>query len=196
MDQLAMIRALKVSHVQGYIYDEGIPNEDVLAHLTDGEWNIEPTGPEHQRHDRQAMFRTIGAVHDEHYYQVVLRNLSRSGAMIEGLDDVPVGTQFVLDFGEGQLVVATVKRTVDEKQGVQFETPLVDDGNGGLCTRHRVSSYAVAEAGLPRFVGQFLPDQKALSDLGAIKLPSFSSKRDWMKQGPSAGHEPKGSEAA
>jgi len=187
MDQLAMIRALKVSHVQGYIYDEGIPNEDVIAHLTDGDWTIEPTGPQHQRHDRQAMYRTIGAVHDEHYYQVVLRNLSRSGAKIEGLMDVPVGTQFVLDFGEGQLVVATVQRAEDGMQGVQFETPLVEDGHGGLCTRHRVSPYAVAEAGLPRFVGQYLPDPQALSDVGGIKLPSFSSKRDWMKQGGQSG---------
>ena len=187
MDQLAMIRELKVSHVQGYIYDEGLTNEEVLTRLAGGAWTIEPSGPERQRHDRQAMYRTIGAVHDEHYYQVVLRNLSRSGAMIEGLMEVPVGTQFVLDFGEGQLVVATVRRTVDERQGVQFETPLVDDGHGGLCTRHRVSPYAVAEAGLPRFVGQYLPDPQALSDVGAIKLPSFSSKRDWMKQGASAG---------
>ena len=115
-------------------------------------------------------------------------NLSRSGAMIEGLIDVPDGTKFVLDFGEGQLVVATVKRSMNDRQGVQFETPLVEDGHGGLCPRHRVSPYAVAEAGLPRFVGQYLPDPQALSEMGAIKLPSFSSKRDWMKQGASAGN--------
>ena len=196
MDQLAMIRQLRVSHVQGFVYDKGLPNEDVISHLANGSWVIEPTGPQHQRHDRQSMYRTIGAVHDEHYYQVVLRNLSRSGAMIEGLMDVPTGTQFVLDFGEGQLVVATVQRTVDEKQGVQFEAPLVDDGHGGLCTRHRVSPYAVSEAGLPRFVGQYLPDKKALSDVGGIKLPSFSSKRDWMKKGQQASESARGNKAA
>jgi hypothetical protein len=33
--------------------------------------------------------------------------------------------------------------------GVEFETPLVSDGAGGLCTRHRASPYALAAAGMP-----------------------------------------------
>ena len=33
--------------------------------------------------------------------------------------------------------------------GVEFEIPLVNDGAGGLCTRHRVSPYALAAAGMP-----------------------------------------------
>ena len=32
---------------------------------------------------------------------------------------------------------------------VEFETPLVSDGAGGLVTRHRVSPYALAAAGMP-----------------------------------------------
>ena len=75
--------------------------------------------------------------------------LLRIGAMIEGLLDVPTGTQFVIDLGEGQLVVATVRRSQDATQGVEFETPLINDGDGGLCTRHRVSPYALAAAGMP-----------------------------------------------
>jgi len=34
-------------------------------------------------------------------------------------------------------------------QGLEFEQPLVDDGAGGLCTRHRVSPYVLAQAGMP-----------------------------------------------
>ena len=33
--------------------------------------------------------------------------------------------------------------------GIEFESPLVNDGAGGLCTRHRVSPYALAAAGMP-----------------------------------------------
>jgi hypothetical protein len=33
--------------------------------------------------------------------------------------------------------------------GLEFETSLVDDGAGGLCTRHRVSPYVMAAAGMP-----------------------------------------------
>ena len=37
---------------------------------------------------------------------------------------------------------------LDAMIAVEFETPLVSDGAGGLCTRHRVSPYALAAAGL------------------------------------------------
>ena len=63
----------------------------------------------------------------------------KTGAFIEGLLGVPVDTGLVLDLGAGQLVVCTVTRSQDAQIAVEFETPLVSDGAGGLCTRHRVS---------------------------------------------------------
>ena len=69
--------------------------------------------------------------------------------MIEGLLDVPLGTQVVLDLGGGQLAVATVRRSKGSMQGVEFETPLISDGAEGLCTRHRVSPYQIEAAGRP-----------------------------------------------
>ena len=54
-----------------------------------------------------------------------------------------------LDLGEGQLAVCKVRRSQDATQGVEFETPLVSDGSDGLCTRHRISPYALAAAGMP-----------------------------------------------
>jgi hypothetical protein len=69
--------------------------------------------------------------------------------MIEGLLDVPVGTDLVIDLGEGQLAVGTVRRSQDASQGIEFETPLISDGADGLCTRHRISPYALASAGMP-----------------------------------------------
>ncbi|MDG2004114.1 MAG: EAL domain-containing protein [Novosphingobium sp.] len=180
-DQLEMIRELKVSHVQGYIYSQPQTNEDFVGHLQDGSWVIEPEGLPFHRQDRFAMYRTIGTVHEDHYYSVVLRNLSKTGALIEGLREVPLGTEFVLDFGEGQLMVSVVRRMGLESQGVEFETPLVDDGNGGLCTRHRVSPYHLAMAGLPSFVGEYRPEDFAEMQTGKIQIPAFSSKQDWLK---------------
>ena len=66
-----------------------------------------------------------------------------------GLLGVPEGTELVLDLGSGQLAVCSVIRSRDAMIGVEFETPLVNDGEGGLCTRHRVSPYALAAAGMP-----------------------------------------------
>ena len=78
-----------------------------------------------------------------------LRNLSKTGAKVEGLLDVPVGTDVVLDLGGGQLAVATVRRSEGYSQGVEFETQLISDGADGLCTRHRVSPYQIEAAGRP-----------------------------------------------
>ncbi|MEM6586007.1 MAG: GGDEF domain-containing protein, partial [Pseudomonadota bacterium] len=58
-------------------------------------------------------------------------------------------TQFVIDLGGGQLAVATVIRTNGDIQGLEFEQSLIEDGSGGLCTRNRVSPYALAAAGAP-----------------------------------------------
>lgn len=80
---------------------------------------------------------------------MVLRNLSKTGALIDGLLHVPLGTQVVLDLGSGQLAVATVKRSEGYSQGLKFETPLVSNGADGLCTRHRVSPYQIEAAGRP-----------------------------------------------
>ena len=45
--------------------------------------------------------------------------------------------------------VCSVSRSEEAQIAVEFETPLVNDGAGGLCTRHRVSPYALAAASLP-----------------------------------------------
>ncbi|KTE31731.1 diguanylate phosphodiesterase [Sphingopyxis sp. HIX] len=163
LDQLDLIRKLNVSHVQGYVYSKSVSNAELLGHAETGHWMIEPAGPARQRNDRFQMFRKVGAVHDNYRYTVVMRNLSATGAFIEGIMNVPLGTQFVIDFGEGQLVTATVRRSKNHQQGIQFEQSMVSDGNGGLCTRHRVSPYLIAAA----------------SQQAGIALPNFTTTSDW-----------------
>ncbi|HEV2597230.1 EAL domain-containing protein [Sphingopyxis sp.] len=165
LDQLDLIRKLNVSHVQGYVYSKPVPQAELLEHAEAGSWTIKPAGPARQRNDRFSLFRKVGAVHDNHRYNVVIRNLSATGAFIEGILDVPVGTRFVIDFGEGQLVTATVRRSMKHQQGVEFEQTMVSDGNGGLCTRHRVSPYLIAAA--------------AQQTDSALALPSFTTTSDW-----------------
>jgi hypothetical protein len=121
----------------------------LLERLREGKLKYEPKGPAKYRADRKTVFRRIGLIHEDSRYKVVMRNLSKTGAMIEGLLDVPVGLQIVLDLGGGQLAVATVRRSRGSMQGVEFETPLISDGSDGLCTRHRVSPYAIEAAGRP-----------------------------------------------
>ena len=112
-------------------------------------FRIEPSGPDRHRPERRSVFRRIGIIHDDHRYEAVMRDLSKTGARIEGLMGVPEGTGLVLDLGGGQLVVSVVTRSQDATLGIEFEAPLVSDGAGGLVTRHRVSPYALAAAGMP-----------------------------------------------
>lgn len=146
---LDKLKRAGVDTIQGYVFAEAMDADAVEIAIANGDWTIAPTDAGSQRASRRTVFRKIGLIHLDQYYEVTLRNLSRSGAMIQGLEDVPVNTQFVLDFGGGQLAVATVKRVMDDTQGVEFEQELVDDGAGGLVTRNRVSPYALAAAGLP-----------------------------------------------
>ena len=126
------------------------------------------------------MLRKVGLIHEDHRYDVMMRNLSATGTMIEGLLDVPVGTQFVVDFGEGQLAVANVRWSEDSFQGLEFEHPLVDDGLDGLCTRHRVSPYLLAAAGMP--LAALPPGQYPLvGQGGSFSLPRFQQVDDRLK---------------
>ena len=149
IELLDLVVACGVAQVQGYVFSDALDKEQLDKALKGGTWHIEPLASGSQRASRRTVFRKVGLIHEDHYYEVTMRNLSRSGCMIEGLRDVPLGEQFVVDFGGGQLAVATVKRASEDTQGLEFEQELVDDGAGGLCTRHRVSPYELAAVGAP-----------------------------------------------
>ncbi|QDM40205.1 EAL domain-containing protein [Altererythrobacter sp. TH136] len=148
-DQLEVVRSRGAELVQGWIFAKAMPQHQVLQNIRSGEFKIEPSGPDKHRPDRRSMFRRIGIIHGDHRYDAVIRDLSKTGAFVEGLVGVPLDTALVLDLGGGQLVVCKVLRSEGAQLGVEFETPLVSDGAGGLCTRHRVSPYALAAASLP-----------------------------------------------
>ena len=173
MDELELVRERGATNIQGWIYSRAVPQEEVLAKLASGDFSYKPTGPDRHRAERRTLFRSVGVIHEDYRYDAVLRNLSRTGAMIEGLLHVPVGTDLVLDLGEGQLVVATVRRSQEATQGLEFETPLISDGADGLCTRHRISPYALAAAGMPLQAlpqGNYAPFKEPDDDQGRARF--------------------------
>jgi diguanylate cyclase (GGDEF)-like protein len=148
-DQLELVKSKGAMYIQGWIYSKALRQDVILERIGNGDFQIEPQGPDKFRSERRTVFRRIGVVHDDHRYDAVMRDLSKTGSRIEGLVGVPVGTGLVLDLGGGQLVICTVMRSEGSVIGVEFETPLISDGAGGLCTRHRASPYALAAAGMP-----------------------------------------------
>ncbi len=176
---LEELRTLGVAVTQGFVFSEALTAPQVVEEIARGEWCIAPADSGNQRASRRTVFRKIGVIHEDHYYDVTLRNLSRTGAMIQGLCDVPVGSEFVLDFGQGQLAVCTVTRAMADTQGVEFEQALVDDGAGGLCTRSRVSPYALAAAGAPL---QALPPGKSSIGEAPRSYPQFKLASEAARQ--------------
>jgi EAL domain-containing protein (putative c-di-GMP-specific phosphodiesterase class I) len=174
-DQLEVVRGMNARLIQGWIYAKAMDQETLLARMANGELRIIPDGPLRHRPDRRSVFRRIGVIHDDHRYEALMRNLSKTGALIDGLLNVPEGANLVLDLWEGQLVVCTVTRVQDAMIAVEFETPLVSDGAGGLCTRNRVSSYllasvAQANAGNPKSKPQFM-QVAAISNPATMNFP-------------------------
>jgi len=148
-DQLELVRSKGARYIQGWIYSKALRHEVVIERMESGDFKIEPDGPDKYRTERRSVFRRIGVIHEDHRYTAVMRDISRTGARVEGILGVPVGTPLVLDLTGGQLAVCTVTRVKEAEISVEFESPLVSDGSGGLCTRHRVSPYALAAAGMP-----------------------------------------------
>ena len=177
-------RQLQVSHIQGYVYSKAVEHDMLCKMLEAGDWVIEPSGPARQRDDRQSVYRRASAVHDDHCYQVVIRNISVTGALMEGLVDVPVGTRFVLDLGDGQLAVAKVRRSEGNQQGLEFDERLVSDGCGGLCTRHRVSQYMLSLAGLPEGEAAMAATAPGKQKGRTKTMPAFKAAKLWNSAQP------------
>ena len=148
-DQLELVVAKGAKYIQGWLYAKAMAMPELMARMAAGEFSIEPKGPDRFRPERRSVYRRIGVVHEDHRYEAIVRDLSITGARIEGLLGVPVGEELVLDLGKGQLALAKVTRSGESDFGVEFESPLIADGSGGLVTRHRVSPYALAAAGVP-----------------------------------------------
>ena len=171
------LRECGVSRFEGPIFSDPIDADAVTAELEGGKWTIAPDGDRTARARRRTVYRNIHVIHDDHSYAVMLRNLSTTGAMIQGLDNVPKGTQFVVDLGAGQLAVATVNRSNGDTQGLEFEQSLVDDGSGNLVTRNRVSPYALAAAGAPLAAlssGEYKGMEGGLLGQGNAGVPQFA----------------------
>lgn len=158
-DQLEVVRERGAKLIQGFLYSRPLKEDVILEKIASGDFTIKPDGPDTYRSDRRSVYRRIGVIHEDYYYNAVMRDLSRTGAGIQGIVGIEKGQDLVLDLGEGQLAVCKVTRAKDDSFGVLFETPLTNDGAGGLCTRHRVSPYMIAAAGLPKKPGTAGPTE-------------------------------------
>jgi diguanylate cyclase (GGDEF)-like protein/PAS domain S-box-containing protein len=131
LDELDLVRMLGCSHVQGYIYERPLSPVDALARLRTGLVAV-AQGPRAARSERQSMLRKIVLEHGGHRYPAMIRNISRTGALVEGLWNVPAGTIFGVELGEREPVTATARWCKDNRIGLEFSRPLELDQTGRI----------------------------------------------------------------
>ena len=123
-DELELIRQLGCSHIQGYIYGKPQTGDVVLERLKEYGSAAVASGFKSSRPTRKAMLRSVGVMHDGHRYNGKIRNISATGALIEGLWNVPVGTSFEVELADGYVMRATARWSQDERMGVEFASAI------------------------------------------------------------------------
>ena len=129
LDELDLIRMLGCSHIQGYIYDKPLTMAAAAARLQSGLTAI-AEGPRAARSHRHTMLRKVVLQHGGEHYQGTIRNVSATGAMIEGLWNVPKGTTFDIQLNPGHIISAISRWSQDDRMGVEFAVPLGLDQSG------------------------------------------------------------------
>lgn len=131
LDELDLIRMFGCSHVQGYIYERALDAAAATDRLRTGLAAV-AKGPRSSRAARQTMLRKIVLEHGGQCYNGTIRNISDTGALIEGLWNVPPGTIFRVALSDGVTVTATARWSSDDRLGVEFAAPLERDTSGAL----------------------------------------------------------------
>jgi hypothetical protein len=78
------------------------------------------------------MLRKVVLDHHGQVYNATIRNISATGALVEGLWNVPVGTIFKIHMSATQIVTATTRWCGEDRMGVEFAPPLTSDANGRI----------------------------------------------------------------
>jgi diguanylate cyclase (GGDEF)-like protein/PAS domain S-box-containing protein len=137
-DELDLIRKLGCSHIQGYIYSKPVSAEAMVHMLQASTSEVAPQGHNTGREPRRKMFRVVNLIHNKQLYQARIRDSSSSGVLVEGLRNVPVGTEFLFDNGDGTMTRAECRWSKDDKMGLALTDQIssVDQADASQIIQH------------------------------------------------------------
>jgi diguanylate cyclase (GGDEF)-like protein/PAS domain S-box-containing protein len=144
LDELELVRLLGCSHVQGFIYFEPMNAADATA-LVAGDLLAQAEGPQSARAPRQNLLRRAVVVHNGNRLTATLRNVSDTGAMIEGLWNIPAGSFVQIEFGAELSETAQVRWSRENRVGIEFQTPLSRRADGTFKSLGLTREHAVAQ---------------------------------------------------
>jgi len=118
-DDLALIRELGCSHVQGYIFGKPVPSEEAreIANTV----RVEAAGFQCLREPRHRLMRRAIAMIGGFEEEIRLRNISVTGALVECRRPVAPGTHLTIDIVGVGPASGIVKWSGNGKFGMQFD---------------------------------------------------------------------------
>ncbi|MXO64708.1 EAL domain-containing protein [Altericroceibacterium endophyticum] len=126
LEELDLVRLHGCSHVQGYVYDRPLNRDKATERLRQG-LRAKAHGQREERSNRHVVTRQVALTHAGHHYDGTIRNLSRTGALVEGLWNVPQDTKFSITLPDGHKMGATARWCEQDRMGVEFDPPLESD---------------------------------------------------------------------
>jgi diguanylate cyclase (GGDEF)-like protein/PAS domain S-box-containing protein len=118
-EELALVRNLQCSLVQGYIFGKPMPPEEALELAKKGSATL-PPAPFPPREPRMRIIRAALLHYQGRVLGARLRNISSGGALVECREEMPVGAEIQLDFAAGGLIDAEIRWAQGTQFGCQF----------------------------------------------------------------------------
>ena len=131
LDELELVRVLGCSHVQGFIYERPLDADAARARVESG-LALVANGPSSSRARRSTLLRKAVIEFDGSRYNATIRNISTSGALVEGLWNVPADSTLKITFGAECAVTCKVRWCEGDRMGVEFVRPLERDAGGAI----------------------------------------------------------------
>ncbi|MGI4731413.1 MAG: EAL domain-containing protein [Janthinobacterium lividum] len=124
-DEIELVRQLGCSHIQGYVYGKPMLGEEVRRQLAaDGQ--VAASGYKVSRSPRSTMLRSARLELGGKQGDVRIRNISSTGAMIDGLDldgldpSAAGGVDLLIELLEDQMFAATLRWVDGGRAGIEF----------------------------------------------------------------------------
>ena len=139
-DEIDLLRDLGCSHIQGYVYGRPVRAEEALRQLDVENGAATASGFKVSRARRHKMLRSARILLDCVRGDVRIRDISTSGAMLEGLkfDSNPHGIEIQIEILENQMTPARIRWAHGSKAGVEFDEAFnLERLNPGQGTRIR-----------------------------------------------------------
>jgi len=121
-DKIDLIRELGCSHIQGYVYGKPARAAEVLKQLAAAAGMATATGYRVSRSPRTTMLRTARIASGDVVGEVRIRNMSSTGAMIDGveIEGNVDGLDVLIELLEDQMFPAKLRWAADGKAGLEF----------------------------------------------------------------------------